>query len=298
MPTQPPYLKKGDLIEIVSTARKISISEVKPARAILESWGFKVQYGKNLFEANNQFAGTDEQRLQDFQNALENKKVKAILCARGGYGTVRIIDHIDWSAFSFQPKWVIGFSDVTVLHLHLNKLGFQSIHATMPILFEQEGNEKALLTLKDSLKGEINPIEFEHHPYNVLGQVQGEIIGGNLSIINQLVGTNSFPDLTRKILFIEDLDEYLYHIDRMMYQLKKAGVFDQISGLVVGHMSDMNDNTVPFGKNALEIIQEHILEYDFPVAFNCPVGHEADNRAILCGRIITLSVKEDYSILF
>lgn len=297
MPIHPPYLKQGDLIEIVSTARKISVDEVKPAKAILEKWGFKVRYSSLLFEEENQFAGSDLQRLNSFQSAIDNDDVKAVLCARGGYGTVRIIDDINWLKFLNKPKWVIGFSDVTVLHFHLNKMGVESIHAIMPILFNQKGNELALDSLKNTLLGNRISYVFPAHKYNISGEVTSEIVGGNLSIINQIIGTPSFPDLKGKVLFIEDLDEYLYHIDRMMYQLKRAGVFDDISGLIVGYMSDMNDNNIPFGKNALEIISEHVLEYSFPVAFNAPIGHQADNRAVLCGSKINLKVDSKESTI-
>ena len=291
------YLQKGDLIEIISTARKISLEEVEPARIILENWGLKVRYGKNLFKIHNQYAGTDEERLADFQNAINDVEVKAILCARGGYGTVRIVDEINWNSFLDSPKWIIGFSDVTVLHLHLNSLKCPSIHATMPILFTQKGNERALKTLRESLFGQPQQISFPFHSFNILGEVKGELIGGNLSIINQLIGTPSLPDLNGMILFIEDLDEYLYHIDRMMYQLKRSGIFNQIAGLIIGYMSDMNDNTIPFGKNALEIIKEHTETYTFPVAFGCPIGHDADNLAVVCGKQVTLSVNKKLSSL-
>lgn len=297
MTKKPPYLQKGDLIEIISTARKISLEEINPAKEILECWGFKVRFGKNLFKSDHQFAGTDAHRLEDIQHAIDDDAVKAILCARGGYGTVRIVDGIDWHSFLNQPKWIIGFSDVTVLHLHLNVLRVESLHATMPILFTQSGNEKSLESLKNTLLGKPEKYSFPFHPLNIIGKSSGEVIGGNLSIINQLIGTPSFPDLTAKILFIEDLDEYLYHIDRMMYQLKRAGVFNQIKGLIIGHMSDMNDNTIPYGKDVLEIISEHVKDYKFPVAFNLPVGHEADNRALICGKEMTLTVTDTESIL-
>ncbi len=297
MTKQPSYLERGDLIEIISTARSISIDEVSPAKQILENWGFKVRYGKNLFKVDHQFAGTDEERLFDFQNAIDDPNVKAVLCARGGYGTVRIIDDINWNNFLIDPKWIIGFSDVTVLHLHLNKIKVQSIHSIMPILFEQSGNQKSLESLRQTLLGTESRIQFPSHSFNRCGEVRGEIIGGNLTIINQLIGTPSFPELKDKILFIEDLDEYLYHIDRMLFQLKRTGVFDQISGLVIGHMSVMNDNTIPYGKTALQIISEHVSSYDFPLAFNCPIGHEADNRALKCGGYLALSVREGGSEL-
>lgn len=279
----PSHLKPGDSIIILSTARKISLEELKPSIAIFEQWGLKVLLGKNLFEEDNQFCGTDEQRTSDLQNALDNPSIKAIICARGGYGTVRIIDKIDFTAFQKYPKWVCGFSDVTVLHNAIHNLGIATIHSTMPVLFSREEQKEAIESLRKTLFGEPIQYTFSAHAKNKGSQMNGIIVGGNLSIINSLIGTSTDLDTTGKILFLEDLDEYLYHIDRMMMHLKRAGLLTNLAGLVIGHMSDMNDNTIPFGKTALEIIEDTVKEFNYPVVYGFPAGHENQNLAIKLG---------------
>jgi muramoyltetrapeptide carboxypeptidase len=278
----PEKLKIGDKIGIVSTARKITLEELSPAIKLLENWGFEVVFGANLFEENNQFSGTIGQRTADLQSMIDNDAIKAILCARGGYGTVQIIDKIDFSSLKKTPKWIIGYSDVTVLHSHLNNLGIASLHATMPINFANNSNE-SLQSLKNSLFGKSNRIERKSHAFNRLGQVDAEIVGGNLSILYSLLGSNSDIDTEGKILFIEDLDEYLYHIDRMMMNLKRNGKLAKLKALIVGGMNGMNDNEIPFGKSIEEIILEHTKEYDYPICFGFPAGHINDNRCIKLG---------------
>ncbi len=283
-------LQKGDTIQIISTARKISKEELQPAVDILVSWDYKVEFGKNLFAVENQFAGNDTKRKADLQSAINNPRVKAILCARGGYGTVKIIDEIDTEPLIKTNKLIIGFSDVTVLHAHLNQQDISSVHATMPILFSQKGNEKAMSSLKNIFEGKRNHYKINSHPFNKLGKVKSQIVGGNLSILANLAGTKSQLDTKGKILFIEDLDEYLYHIDRMMMQLKRSGMLEQLSGLIIGSMSGMHDNKIPFGKGAYEIIKDIIVDYKYPVCYGFPVGHQADNRAIRCNDIANLSI--------
>jgi muramoyltetrapeptide carboxypeptidase len=278
----PPKLKKGDTIGIVSTARKISLVELKPALSIIESWGVQIKLGSNLFEEDNQFSGTSLQRTSDLQCMIDNDSVKAILCARGGYGTVQIIDQIDFSKLLKNPKWIIGYSDVTVLHSHLNTLGVATMHATMPINF-LTNTKQALESLKKTLFGNTSILEYDTHPFNKLGIAEGEIVGGNVSILYSLLGSNSDINTDGKILFIEDLDEYLYHIDRMMINLKRNGKFERLRAMIVGGMNNMNDNDIPFGKSAEQIILEHTKEFDFPICFGFPAGHLNDNRAILLG---------------
>ena len=293
----PGRLKIGDKIGIVSTARKISLGELKAAILILESWGFEIVLGKNLFKENNQFSGTVEQRTTDLQSMIDNDAIKAILCTRGGYGTVQIIDNINFYSLQKNPKWIIGYSDVTVLHSHLNNLGIASLHATMPINFSNNSNE-SLQSLKNSLLGRSNRIECKSHDFNRLGQVDAEIVGGNLSILYSLLGSNSDIDTEGKILFIEDLDEYLYHIDRMMMNLKRNGKLAKLKGLIVGGMNDMNDNNIPFGKTIEQIILDHIKSFDFPICFNFPVGHINDNRCIKLGVKSMLKITENGVSLF
>ena len=289
---KPQALKIGDKISIISTARKISLEEVQPAINLLTEWGLEVVLGENLFAEDHQFAGTKVQRLADLQKALNNDEIKAVFCARGGYGTVQLIDEIDFSHFKKQPKWIVGYSDVTVLHNHINQhFGVATLHATMPINFKTNTTE-ALQSLKDALFGNTLNYQCASHAYNRLGEAKGELVGGNLSILYSLTGTASQINTEGKILFLEDLDEYLYHIDRMMQNLKRAGMLHGLKGLLIGGMTDMNDNTIPYGHSAIDIIKNIVSEYDFPVAFGFPAGHLADNRALIMGEEVVLKVEE------
>jgi muramoyltetrapeptide carboxypeptidase len=288
----PEKINIGDKIGIIATARKISLEQLNPAIEILESWGLKVVLGRFLFEEDNQFSATVEQRTIDFQNMINDDAIKTILCARGGYGTVQLIDEIDFSKLYKTPKWIIGYSDITVLHSHLNKLGLATLHATMPINFSKN-TPKSLESLQRVLFGMKNIIKSPSHRFNRLGKVEAEIIGGNLSILYSLLGSKSDLNTDGKILFMEDLDEYLYHIDRMMINMKRNGKFKQLKGVIIGEMSDMNDNDIPFGKTAEEIILEHIKDYNFPICFGFPSGHLDDNRAIRFGVSSVLDINEN-----
>ena len=295
----PPSLQKGDQIAIVATARKISLEELKQSITLLTDWGFVPIVGKTIGLEDNQYAGTDAERTQDFQEMLDNPEIKAIWCARGGYGTVRIIDQLDFYKFVKYPKWVVGYSDVTVLHSHLHKIGFQTVHATMPVSLE-DNSAFAKASLKKSLFGEKPDFNYPtNHSLNQQGKASGILVGGNLSILYSLCGSPSSLDTNGKILFIEDLDEYLYHIDRMVMNLKRNGMLDNLAGLVVGGMTKMHDNRIPFGKTAQEIVMDAIQECDFPVAFDFPAGHLDDNHALLMGAQIELQVTEgDASIKY
>ncbi len=289
----PPYLKPGDKIAIVSTARKITEEELRPALKKFAEWGFNTVFGGNIYTQENQYAGSDEQRLSGFQQMLDDPSVKAIVCARGGYGTVRIIDSIDFSAFVKSPKWIFGYSDVTVLHSHIHThFQTETIHALMPLNFPSDGaDNEALMTLKKALTGEKLQYHILHNSLSKQGKAEGILAGGNLSLLFALSATPSDIDTSGKILFIEDLDEYLYHIDRMMLQLKRSGKLKNLAGLIVGSMSEMKDNTVPFGKTAYEIISEAVKEYNYPVCMGFPAGHIDDNRALILGRKISLDVR-------
>lgn len=290
---QPPYLKKKDKIAIVSTARKISVKEIELAIQTFESWGLEIVLGKTIGIANNQFAGSDEERAADFQEMMNRTDIKAIVCGRGGYGTVRIMDYLDFTAFTHNPKWIVGYSDVTILHAHINNyLGIQTLHSTMPINFGNN-TEASISTLKLTLFGEAENISFQSNILNRFGTCEGEIIGGNLSILYSILGTKSGFNPDGKILFIEDLDEYLYHIDRMMMALKRAGKLNKLKALIVGGMTQMNDNTIPFGKNAKEIIKEHCQEFNYPICFDAPFGHIDNNIALNFGKKIKLSIEEE-----
>jgi len=288
---QPKYLQKNDTVAIVSTARKISLAEIQPAIELLKSWGLKVIVGETIGLEANQFAGNDAQRTSDFQRMLDNPTIKAIWCARGGYGTVRIVDGLDFTEFKKHPKWIVGYSDITVLHSQLHNLGYKTLHATMPLDIEKCSDESQI-SLKKVLFGESLNYEIAASSANKMGKASGELIGGNLSILYSLLGSNSSLKTDGKILFIEDLDEYLYHIDRMLMNLKRNGYFDNLNGLIIGGMTDMNDNAIPFGKNAHEIILDFAAECDFPIVFNFPAGHLTDNRALILGRNVNLEVNE------
>lgn len=295
---QPEFLKKGDKIGIIAPARKVSMEEMLPAIEILNSWGLEVVLSKNLFCQENQFSGSDEQRAEDLQSMLNDSSIKAIISARGGYGTLRIIDNIDFSTFIQKPKWVIGYSDITVLHSHIHTLGIATIHATMPINFSK--NTEATESLRKRLFGEPITYNFESHPLNKNAEnnIEGEIIGGNLSLLYALAASNSEIDTKGKILFIEDLDEYLYHIDRMMLNLKRSGKLIHLKALVVGGMTDMKDNAIPFGKTAEEIILDAVKEYNYPVYFGFPAGHIDRNLALCFGKRVQLVMSDNVKLSY
>ncbi|MBD2724690.1 S66 peptidase family protein [Hymenobacter armeniacus] len=289
--TFPPALQAGHRVAIVSPARKISAADLAPAIATLESWGLEVVLGESIAGDFHQFAGPDDLRRRDFQQQLDAPGIRAILCARGGYGTARIVDGLDFTAFRRAPKWVAGFSDITVLNAHLLALDHASIHGVMPVLFHQAGGELALETLRRALFGEaFQPITAASHTLNRVGTATGELVGGNLSLLQTITGTASQASFAGRILFLEDLDEYLYHVDRMMLHLHRSGQLQGLAGLVVGHFSQMRDNAIPFGVTAEEIIDRYAQLYNFPVAYGFPVGHEADNLAMVVGQTVTLTV--------
>ncbi|UFH36167.1 S66 peptidase family protein [Flavobacterium acetivorans] len=292
----PPRLQKGDTVAILATARKNTDDNLKPAIDLLQSWGLEVLIGKTIGLDHNQLAGTDEERAADFQQQLDNPNVKAIWCVRGGYGTVRMLDLLDFTQFKQNPKWIIGFSDITVLHSHLNLMGYKSIHAIMPISLEKASDE-AIETLKTALFGKPLTYEINTDAKNRLGTASGELVGGNLSILYSLFGSPTAIECQDKILFIEDLDEYLYHIDRMMMNLKRNGCLENIKGIIVGSMSKMRDNEIPWGKDAFEIIEEITRNHSLPVLYNFPAGHIDDNRALILGSQVTIEVNNRKSIL-
>jgi muramoyltetrapeptide carboxypeptidase len=292
----PPYLKKGDKIGIAACAGKISLAEIQPAIAILKGWGLEVVLGKNLFKTYHQFSAKDEERTADLQAMLDDASVKAIISARGGYGTIRIIDKINFSKFKKNPKWIIGYSDITVLHSHIHNFGIETIHATMPINFTK--SKEATETLRKALFGEPLNYEIKSHPLNRKGNTTAQLVGGNLTLLHALTGSVSDIDTKGKILFIEDLNEYLYHLDRMMMNLKRSGKLKFLKGLIVGGMTNMKDNTTPFGKTVEEIILDAVKEYTYPVCFSFPAGHIDKNLALVFGRKIKLSVGRSCKVEF
>lgn len=288
---RPNFLQKGDTVAIVSPSGPIKENALDFALSTLSLWGLKVIVGKHVYDQWGVFAGSDANRAADFQEMIDNPKVKAIICARGGYGAIRIINTLDFSAFATHPKWVVGFSDITVIHSQLNSLNYQSIHGVMAKGFANVTPE-SLQSLHDALFGILRPVEFSSECVNRCGTCSGELVGGNLSILYSLRGTPYEYDYSGKILFIEDLNEYLYHIDRMIQNLKHSGILSEISGLIVGTMSNMK-NGIDEYKNSVEgIILDGVQEYSYPVAFNFPAGHEALNQAMIFGAGHTLIAEE------
>jgi len=298
MPT-PKSLKNGDTVAIVATAKRLQPNEIDGAIQLIESWGLNVTTGTNLYDSHHQFAGTDKQRAHDLQNALNDDHIKAVIFARGGYGTARIIDKINWSAFAQNPKWLCGFSDLTVLHSHVHQnLGIETLHSSMPIFFKDGVANPGSNSLQNMLFGNEASLSWKHHNLNRTGKTQGQLIGGNLSVLYSIMGTSSQMDFKGKILFIEDLCENLYHLDRMMMQLKRAGHLSQLNGLIVGQFTDMEDNEISFGKTADKIILDAVSEYKYPVAFNAPIGHVENNQAVKHGALTELTVDIHSSIRY
>src|SRR6476661_1869989 len=280
MITTPPYLQKGDVIGIVCPSGFMPVEKASECiRVLNEEWGFLTKVGKTLGNAFNYFSGTDEERLNDFQQMLDDDEVKAILCARGGYGLSRIIDQIDFKKFKKQPKWIIGYSDVTILHSHLySNYNISSIHAPMAAAFNDAGYiNRFVQSLHHALEGKKLKYSCETHEFNKKGEAIGELVGGNLTLLTHLVGSDSDIKTRGRILFLEDVGEYLYNIDRMIYQLKRSGKLSKLAGLIVGGFTDMKDTERPFGQTAYEIIRDAVAEYEYPVCFDFPVSHEKEN---------------------
>ncbi len=280
---RPKFLEDGDTIAIVSPSGPIKSDSLDFAIETINSWGLKASIGKHAFDKYGVFAGTDADRAADFQKALNDKKVKAILCARGGYGAIRIVDLLDFSKFLKHPKWIVGFSDITVLHAKIQSIGVESIHGTMAKSFSSV-TEKSLKSLHDTLFGKYSQtLKSTKSKFNRAGKCKGELIGGNLSMLYSMRGVPFEYDYTGKILFIEDLNEYLYHIDRMIQNLKHSGILSRINGLIVGTMSGMKNGVDEYAGSIEEIILDAVSEYDYPVMFDFPSGHEAENHAMIFG---------------
>lgn len=282
----PPYLQKGDTIGIVCPAGFMMAEKAQTCVDTLRQWGYQVKLGKTVGgDSQTYFSGTDEERLNDFQQMLDDDEVKAVLCGRGGYGMGRIIDKIDFKKFKKQPKWVIGYSDITVLHSHLySNYYISSLHSPMAGAFNEEGyKNEFVLSLKNALEGKKIKYSCPAHEFNKKGEAVGELVGGNLALLSHLVGTGSDLKTRGRILFIEDVGEQLYNIDRMMHQLKRSGKLAKLAGLIVGGFTDTQNTERPFGKTAYEIINELISEYNYPVCFDFPVSHSDRNYALKMG---------------
>ncbi len=299
----PPYLQKGDTIAIVAPAGILKNRQetIEKAKNLAESWGLKVVFGKNLFNQNNHFSGTDDERCEDFQQALDNPNVKAIWAARGGYGSVRVLDKLDFSKFKKHPKWVIGYSDITAFHNHIHNLGFETMHAMMATSLEEKPEEivQTIASFKNALFGEEFEYTVSSSKYNrntSSEPIKGQLIGGNLAILTSMLGSESQMNTENKILFIEEIGEYKYSIDRMLQSLKRAGYFTKVKAVIVGNMSSIKKNSTKWGSSIEQLILD-VVPQDIPIVFDFPAGHEADNRAIIFGRNVTLEVDMENCLL-
>ncbi len=297
----PPYLQPGDTIGLICPAGYMALEKAEECvRVLKDEWGYNVKVGATIGGSSvNYFSGTDEERLNDFQQMLDDEEVKAVLCARGGYGMGRIIDKISFKQFKKNPKWIIGYSDITVLHSHLySNYYISSLHAPMAGAFNDAGYiNRFVQSLKNALEGNKIKYNCEPHAFNKKGEAVGELVGGNLALLVSMIGTESDLKTRGRILFIEDVGEYLYSIDRMMYQLKRSGKLSKLAGLIIGGITDIKDTERPFGKTAYEIIKDIIKEYDYPVCFGFPVSHEKENYSLKTGVGYKLKVGKTKVIL-
>jgi len=295
---QPEFLKPGDEVAIISPSFFIDEEKLADAITFIERWGLRVRVGKNSLKRNGPFAGSDEERLSDFQEMTDDPQIKAVICSRGGYGVSKIISKVDFSALKKNPKWYVGFSDITVLHMWLSEVcGIISVHGEMPLNFSNpEKSQSTFISLQQSLFGNLKSCEWEGtilRPKNIYG----EITGGNLSLIYSMIGTVAEPSTKGKILFIEEVGEYFYHVDRMMTSLKLAGKLEGISALLVGGMNKIEESKNPWGMSIEETLSGLLSEYDYPVFFNFPAGHVSDNRAFYIGKHAKIDVKDKKAIL-
>lgn len=287
----PPFLKKGDTIGIVCPAGYMAVERAQKCIETLQQWGFNVKVGKTLGNQFNYFSGTDEERLQDLQEMLDDKNINAILFGRGGYGVSRIIDAIDFAKFKRNPKWIIGYSDITVLHAHITRnYKIATLHSPMAGAFNDGADNIYIQSLKNAITGKKINYSCDVHEMNRKGVAEGVLVGGNLSIVCHLTGSKDAFDTKNKILFLEDIGEYIYNIDRMFMQLKRAGMLDDLAGLIIGGFTDMKDTVMPFGQQVYELIKDKISDYDYPVCFGFPVSHTEKNYALKVGVKHSLNV--------
>ena len=292
----PPSLQIGDLVYLCAPAKAIEENYVVAAEKWLHSIGLRAIRSKNLMGRHHYFSGTEIERMTDLQEGLDHPEAKAIWCVRGGYGCIQIVDGLQWAQFIKEPKWIVGFSDICVLHHQIQSLGFQSIHATMALNIDKN-SVLAKQRLQELLFGQKKSFELQTNTFNKLGSANGVLIGGNLSIIFSMLTTPERYNFSESILFIEDLAEHLYHIDRMLHALRKSGALEQIKGLIIGCMTDLEDTDVPFGKSIEALILAHFTYRKIPICFDFPAGHIDDNQALLFGADVDLAIDENTSVL-
>jgi muramoyltetrapeptide carboxypeptidase len=295
---RPARLQAGDSVGIVATGRKVSPDDIKHAVDILESWGLTIVAAPHLHSSEHAYlAASDEHRLHDLQHMIDDPQIRAVFCARGGYGTTRFIDKVDFSPLLTQPKWIAGFSDVTAIHLNLARLGVQSLHATMPLLFAQHNATRSINSLRNIIFGGSTEINVPPSTYNIKGRATGPVIGGNLSLVVDSLATRNEPPFEGAILMLEETDEHLYKLDRMMTHLHRAGKLQVLRGLLIGHITSPQETSLPFGETLADIVRRLAATYNYPVAFGMPFGHENPNLAWVHGASMTLSVDESGVVL-
>lgn len=292
MTKTPAYLKKGDKVAIVCPAWKVD-DNLQDAVNLLNSWELEVVLGKTVHSSYRQYAGSDELRAEDLQLMLDDESIKAIFAARGGYGCVRMIDQVNFTNFAAKPKWIIGFSDITVIHSHIHALyGIPTIHGQMPITIP-DATKESLISLKDTLFGKKALYQYKSTSDHITGEARGILIGGNLALLVNLLGSISDMNYDNKILFIEDVGEFYYSIDRMLWTLKRAGKLSKLKGLIIGGFTNLKDNKIPFGMNMVELVKEITGKYGYPIAFDFPAGHIDNNYTLILGKEVYLKVEEN-----
>jgi muramoyltetrapeptide carboxypeptidase len=295
---QPPFLKPGEMVAIISPSGVIEEEKILKAISVIEAWGLNVVTGSNVYKSDGPFAGSDKERLSDLQWAIDRCDIKAVFCSRGGYGISRIIDKVNFSALKKNPKWFIGFSDITVLHQWLYKVcGIMSVHGEMPLNYSNpEKSENNILSLKNVLYGNPDPIRWDGESLRSK-KVKGVLTGGNLSLLYSLIGTPAEPDTKGKILFIEEVGEYYYHLDRMLTSLRLAGKLEGLGAFLVGGLSKMEEGRIPWGRTAESIISDIVSCYDYPVFYGFPAGHITENYALIIGKEVIIETNNNYSTL-
>ena len=298
---KPDYLKSGDTIAIIAPSGVLNNRNqaIENAKKLIIEWGLVPIIGNNIYKKNYHFAGNDKERFDDLQWAFDHKNIKAIWCARGGYGSIRIVDKLNFDQFKKYPKWLIGYSDITVLHNKLNNLGFETIHGMMAVNMEENQKEiiESIESLKNCLFGKLKSYHINNNKYNRIGKSSGILVGGNLTLLASQLGSNSEIDTKNKILFIEEIGEYKYHIDRMLQSLKRAGFFDNCNGVIIGDMSEIKINSPSWGSSVNELIYDVLKPYKFPISFGIQSGHLKHNKSLIFGRNIDLDVKASKTII-